>query len=402
MHCSKSHFESTVIRSRYKACQLRTVILRSFSEGESNLKHRTSNFKLQTTIFILRYFLTLPVQNVIAMKEAAYYKTEGDRIRCSLCPHFCLIGEGKRGICGVRKNIGGKLYSENWGQVSSLNFDPIEKKPLYHFYPGRIIFSVGSIGCNLHCKFCQNWEISQTSCEDFDYLRQAKPEELLQHALNRDENIGIAFTYNEPAIWFEFMLDTAKLAKERGLKNVMVSNGFITPEPLAELIEVTDAFSIDLKAFTEGFYKNVTGSHLEPVLEALKQIRKSGRHLEITNLIIPNQNDDPADFISMIDWIEKELGPDTVLHISRYYPTYKMNEPATGTDIMEEFYKIATAKLQYVYLGNIRSNEGQHTFCPNCKSTLILREGYFTKITGLSPEGTCKHCNHPILNVVYQ
>ncbi len=189
-----------------------------------------------------------------------------------------------------------------------MNFDPIEKKPLYHFFPGSIIFSAGSLGCNLHCKFCQNWEISQTGIEEFGYLKDVTCEMLISKALSRSNNIGIAYTYNEPTVWFEFMLETAKLAQKEGLKNVMVTNGFINPEPLEELFPFMDAFSVDLKAFTEEFYKTITASRLEPVLNALKMIRNSGRHLEITNLVITDTNDDEKEFTEMVDWIATELG----------------------------------------------------------------------------------------------
>jgi pyruvate formate lyase activating enzyme len=235
------------------------------------------------------------------VKEASFYSADNGKIRCTLCPHNCIIHEGKRGICRVRKNDGGKLYSENFGQICSMNFDPIEKKPLYHFYPGSIIFSAGSLGCNLHCKFCQNWEISQTGIEEFGNLRTVAPEELINKALSRENNIGIAYTYNEPTVWYEFMIETAKLAQKEGLKNVMVTNGFINPEPLEELFPYMDAFSVDLKAFSNDFYKTVTSSRLDPVLTALKNIRNSGRHLEITNLVITDLNDNEKEFTEMIN-----------------------------------------------------------------------------------------------------
>jgi pyruvate formate lyase activating enzyme len=331
------------------------------------------------------------------MKEASFYTLSGDKISCSLCPHNCLIADGKRGICRVRKNEGGKLITESYGQICSLNFDPIEKKPLYHFFPGSIIFSAGSLGCNLHCKFCQNWEISQTGIEEFGNLRTSSPKELISKAISREGNIGIAYTYNEPTVWYEFMIETAQLAQKEGLKNVMVTNGFINPAPLEVLFPVMDAFSVDLKAFNDEFYKTITASRLAPVLTALKMIRKSGRHLEITNLVITNTNDDEKEFTEMINWIADELGKETILHISRYFPMFKMNKEPTSHEKLQSLYEIACDKLDFVYLGNMRSGLGQNTFCPNCKTEVIERIGYDTRIIGLDEEGRCRNCRQQVI-----
>ena len=331
------------------------------------------------------------------MKEAMFYSPDADAVVCGLCPHFCRIRDGRRGICRVRKNSGGTLIAESYGQISSMGFDPVEKKPLYHFYPGQIILSVGSVGCNLQCKFCQNWEISQTSCEDFGRLREADPGEIVDLAMQHEENIGIAYTYNEPAIWFEFMMDIAKPAAKKGLKNVMVTNGFITQEALEKSFEFIDAYSVDLKAFNEEFFKKLTKSRLQPVLEALKRISEAGKHLEVTNLVIPNRNDDPKEFRAMIDWIAENLGAETVLHISRYYPTYQLDEPATPEKELTDFYKMASRQLDYVYLGNIRTGKGQNTYCPKCKSLLIERSGYLADVSGLNDKGDCSKCGQPVI-----
>jgi len=331
------------------------------------------------------------------MKEASFYKTTDDKINCTLCPHNCLIADGKRGICRVRKNEGGKLITESYGQICSMNFDPIEKKPLYHFFPGSIIFSAGGLGCNLHCRFCQNWEISQTGIGEFGSLRTSSPQELISKAISREGNIGIAYTYNEPTVWYEFMIETAKLAKIEGLKNVMVTNGFISPAPLEVLFPVMDAFSVDLKAFSDEFYKTITASRLAPVLNALKMIRKSGRHLEITNLVITDTNDDEMEFTEMINWIAGELGKETVLHISKYFPMFKMNKEPTSHEKLQALYEIACEKLDYVYLGNMRSGLGQNTFCPNCKAEVIARIGYDTRIIGLNEEGRCRNCRKEVI-----
>lgn len=330
-------------------------------------------------------------------KEALYYRKTNAKVACTLCPHNCELAEGKTGLCRVRKNLNGKLISENYQKVCSFHFDPIEKKPLYHFYPGSIIFSVGSVGCNLHCKFCQNWQISQNGVDEFQALNDYSPREIVKMSKNRKSNIGIAYTFNEPTVWFEYMLEIAKLAQREGLKNVMVTNGFINPEPLAELIPFMDAFGVDLKAFNEDFYRKLTSSHLAPVLETLIAIKKSGRHLEITNLVVTNHNDNEIEFRNMIDWIANNLGTDTVLHISRYFPTYKMDNDPTPVETLQQFFEIASKKLNYVYMGNVQSAEGQDTFCKNCNSTLIKRRGYNTEINALSSKGNCLNCGENIL-----
>ncbi len=332
------------------------------------------------------------------MKEASFYKNLNGKVQCSLCPHNCIISDGNFGLCKVRKNENGKLYSVNYERVCSLHFDPIEKKPLYHFYPGKTIYSVGSVGCNLHCKFCQNWEISQSGVEEFGYLKKVSPQEIVNQAKNRQDNFGIAYTYNEPTVWYEYMLDIAKPAKDKGLKNVMVTNGFINPEPLEELMLYMDAFSVDLKAFNEDFYKKFTSSRLEPVLDTLKKIKQSGKHFEITNLAITDTNDKEEEFKQMVEWIRNELGEDTVLHISRYHPMYKMTKEATSVDKLMKLFTIAKERLNYVYLGNIRSDEGQNTKCKNCGRIVIKRSGYYTETLGLSQDGKCLKCHEQILS----
>jgi len=336
------------------------------------------------------------------MKQALFFdKIKEDEVNCKLCPHNCHIKTGKRGICRVRKNIDGILYSENYGKVSSLNFDPIEKKPLYHFFPGKTIFSIGSVGCNLSCKFCQNWDIAQASVDDYPNLRTCSVNEIVRIAAQKAENIGIAYTYNEPIVWYEFMLEIAKQAKFERLKNVIVSNGFINKTPLEELVKYIDAFSVDLKAYTETFYRSYTSSQLDPVKSSLKFIQESGRHLEITNLVIPTLNDDEKIFEEMINWIAEELSEDIVLHLSRYFPGHKMNIEATPISKLTHLYKIAAKRLKYVYLGNVGySSGGNNTFCSNCDKLLIKRQGYFTSITGLDSEGNCRYCGDKTLIIV--
>ncbi|NOX47337.1 MAG: AmmeMemoRadiSam system radical SAM enzyme [Chlorobi bacterium] len=333
------------------------------------------------------------------MKEAAFYiKLDSGKTQCLLCPHECKINVGKRGICHVRKNVEGKLVSENYGQVCSLHFDPIEKKPLYHFYPGSTVFSVGSVGCNLHCRFCQNCEISQTSVGDFPFLKEYPASEIVRLAMQRKDNIGIAYTYNEPIVWYEFMLDVAKLAQNDGLKNVMVTNGFINPGPLKELMPLMDAFSVDLKAFDDGFYRKITSSRLAPVLETLNTLRRYDKHFEITNLVITAENDNEKEFADMVKWISGELGKETVLHISRYHPMYKMTNPATSVHKLMDFFRIAKEKLDFVYVGNVLTKEGQNTYCPECGHLLVERLGYSVDKTGLDEDGSCGKCGATVFN----
>ncbi len=324
--------------------------------------------------------------------EARWYtKLEEGKVQCTLCPHLCILNDGKSGICRVRTNKQGKLFTDVYGFVSSIHFDPIEKKPLYHYFPGSIILSVGTYGCNLRCFFCQNCSISQTAAKPELFRIYYTPEEIVQMALKKPGNVGIAFTYNEPVVWFEYMHDIARLAKQKGLKTIMVTNGFINKEPLHELLEVIDAFSVDLKAFSDEFYTKVTSSKLEPVKETLKQISMAGKHLEVVNLVIPELNDDDASFIAMTKWIAAELGKDTVLHLSRYFPNYKLQTEATSVASIHKLTRLAENKLTYVYSGNI-SYETNNTQCRICKAILITRNAYNISTDGLDKQGKCKVC----------
>lgn len=321
------------------------------------------------------------------MKEL--FRISKKKLECLLCPHFCKIAEGKTGICGVRKNTGVKIELLTYGVISGFSLDPIEKKPLYHFFPGNNILSIGSYGCNMRCDFCQNYHISQNISGKL--IPEISPEEILRNSLSAKKNIGIAFTYNEPVIWFEFVKDVALLVKSNGLHTVMVTNGYVNPEPLEEYLQFIDAFNVDLKAFNNNFYKNLTGADLKPVKASLKMIMKAGRHLEITTLIITGQNDNESEMEQQVKWIADELGRDVPFHLSRYFPMFKRTDPTTPHNTLMNLYDIARNHLQNVYLGNTMSESGQDTRCPNCNTIITKRSGYYIQHQNVK-EGKCTKC----------
>lgn len=323
-------------------------------------------------------------------KEAMYYeKKEGDTVQCHLCPHNCVIKDKQSGVCRVRVNKDGILYSENYGEISSMGVDPIEKKPLYHFYPSRGILSLGTFGCNFMCKFCQNFRISQQTPK----TTFQTPDEIIEHAKKRNI-MGIAYTYSEPMVWYEYVYETAKKAHEEGLKNVLVTNGFINQKPLKQLIEYIDAANIDLKSFNDEFYKKLCGGRVEPVLETIKYM-EGKTHIELTTLIVTGHNDDNKELEDIFEWIGN-LNPDIPLHLSRYFPNYKMEDPPTSENTMEEAYNLAKNHLNYVYIGNMRTKTGQNTYCPKCQTKVITRQ-YFNTESHLQ-KGECPECGEKILD----
>jgi pyruvate formate lyase activating enzyme len=335
-------------------------------------------------------------KGLIKTKLSPYFVSlEGGEIRCELCPHQCRVSKGKRGLCRVRENRDGKYYSLVYGNPCAIHPDPIEKKPFFHLLPGTVSFSLATAGCNLQCKFCQNWEISQASPEDvFSY--DVSPETIVKKA----KEIGaysIAYTYVEPTIFYEYMLDIAQLTKKAGLLNVTHSNGFISPTPLRNLCKVLDAANIDLKGFSESFYRELCSGELNPVLETLKILKEEKVHLEITNLMIPTKNDEMSMVREMCLWIKKELGTDTPIHFSRFYPLYKLRTlPPTPPSTLEKARAVAlSAGLEYVYIGNIPGHEAENTFCPKCKKRVIQRTGYMVGEINLKA-GKCKFCGKPI------
>jgi pyruvate formate lyase activating enzyme len=323
------------------------------------------------------------------MKEALYYKQlEDERIKCLLCPQGCVIREGKAGVCLVRKNSDGILYSLIYAEVASIANDPIEKKPLYHFYPGSYILSFGTYGCNLSCGFCQNWQLSQNVAPTRTISPQAAVKLARQH-----NSLGIAYTYNEPFIWYEYVLDTAKLAHAEGLKNVLVTNGEVNREPLLEILPYIDAMNIDLKSIKDSFYRKECSGKLSPVLDTI-QIAHEQCHVEVTNLIIPELNDTQEEIVQLIDWLA-DISPEIPLHFSRYFPHHRFNQSPTPTDTLFKARELAQQKLKFVYLGNLGGGEFNHTYCPGCGKRVIKREGYSVP-HNLVKNGRCSLCDEPI------
>jgi len=310
------------------------------------------------------------------MKRAEHWKILKEKtIQCLLCPKHCVLKPGERGNCKARKNLDGKLYSIVYAKPVASYIDPIEKKPLFHFLPGTTSLSIGTAGCNLHCKFCQNWSISQANPEDIPSL-DLLPEQVIEQA-EKNNCKTISYTYTEPGIFYEYVLDTAKLAKKKGIRNIMVTNAFLNQAPIKELYRYIDAVNLDFKAFDEKFYKNVCDGQLQPVLDAVKTIKKSGAWIEVTNLIIPTLNDSPKTITGMCKWIMNHLGKETPLHFSRFFPDYMLRDlPATPPGTLSKAYE--TAKdigLNYVYIGNMVTDK-ESTFCPRCGALVIKRFGF--------------------------
>ncbi len=336
------------------------------------------------------------------MHEARLWKPlKKGAVQCRLCNHYCAIKPNERGKCGVRENRDGTLYALNYGKIAALNLDPVEKKPLYHFQPGTRTFSLATMGCNLRCTFCQNWSLSQPPREGGRIEgRDTSPEALVAEAI-KIKAASIAYTYSEPTIFFELMQDTAKLAQERGLKNIMVSNGFMSRECLDELAPYIDAINVDLKCFTEEFYHEISGARLQPVLDNLKYIKHTlGWWLEVTTLLIPGKNDSSEELDQLTDFLAKELGPDTPWHISRFHPDYKMtNVGVTQKDSLETAYRMGTSKgLNFVYIGNMPGTNRQQTICPGCGQMLIDRSGFSSTRPAIK-NGKCEQCGKKIAGI---
>ncbi|MDD5348040.1 MAG: AmmeMemoRadiSam system radical SAM enzyme [Candidatus Omnitrophica bacterium] len=349
---------------------------------------------LVSLTFILPGLFAQPVG-----KEAWFYKILARKnVQCELCPRFCVISPGKRGYCRVRQNQDGKLIALSFGKPVAVHVDPIEKKPLFHFLPATRAFSAATAGCNLNCKFCQNWEISQRGPEELNY-EPLSPEELVGRA-KAQSSPTIAFTYTEPTVFYEYMLETAQKAHEQGVRTCMHSNGYINEQPLRNLAKYLDAANIDLKGFSSEYYAKMCEGSLEPVVRALKVLKEEGVHVEITNLIIAGYNDDMAVIRKMCSWIKDNLGPDTPLHFSRAYPMYKLpGIIPTPVKTLEQARATALdCGLNYVYIGNVPGHEAENTVCPTCKKVVIRRAGYMVEEIHIK-DGNCEFCGFPIKGV---
>ena len=338
-------------------------------------------------------------QSPIANREADFYhRLEDKLVACDLCPRRCVIAPGQRGFCRTRENRDGRLYSIVYGRPCAMNKEPIEKAPLFHFLPGRERITLATVGCNLHCKNCQNWELSQARLEDVP-SQDLPPADVV--ALAAKEKVPIiCFTYTEPVVFYEYMLDIARLARAKGIRTAVVTGGYINPEPLKQLCSAVDAIKIDLKGFTPEFYQNVCGSTLEPVLEACKTVARSQTHLELVNLVVPALNDDSATLRKMCRWIRENLGDTVPVHFTRFHPDYRMrNSPPTPTATLERTVAVAKSQgLKFVYIGNVPGNPAENTYCPACGGLLIRRRGYSIAANNVK-DGRCSFCGAHIAGV---
>ena len=327
-----------------------------------------------------------------------FFEREGDgRLRCTLCPRECRLGEGQAGFCFVRQNVGGEMVSLAYGKSTGFAVDPIEKKPLYHFLPGTEVLSFGTVGCNLGCRFCQNWSTSKARATERG-METRTPGQVVDLAVAAGCR-SIAFTYNDPIIWAEWAIDVAREARRRGIRTVFVTSGFVEEKAREEIFAWMDATNVDLKAFTEEFYAKVTLSHLAPVLETLEWLARQGRvWTEVTNLLIPGLNDDPVETRRLAGWMAAKMGPDVPLHFSAFHPSWKMTDrPPTPPSTLTRARRIAREEgLRHVYTGNVHDPEGQTTFCPRCGGAVVVRDWNAVRRNRLGPGGTCRDCGEPI------
>jgi len=319
-------------------------------------------------------------------------------VKCLLCAHGCVIKSGQRGQCRTRVNISGQLRSLVYGRPVSIHVDPIEKKPFYHFLPGADAYSIGTSGCPFQCKFCQNWELSQSWPEDYR-TTYIPPATLVRSVLSRKARV-IAFTYNEPTVFTEYLIDIARNAKKQGLRSVLISCGFMNESPLTDMCRVLDAIKIDLKGYSEHFYRTVSNAELRPVLRSIKQIAKSRTHLEIVNLVVPTLNDSDGMLQELVNWIMGEIGPDVPVHFSRFHPDYQLlNLPPTPITTLERARDMAIDKgIHYAYVGNVPDHPGNYTYCPGCKRIVIRRQGFFIQEMNVKG-GRCAFCRRKIAGV---
>jgi len=320
-------------------------------------------------------------------------------IQCDLCPKSCVMGPGERGDCRIRVNLDGKLTATTFGLPSAVHLDPIEKKPLNHFHPGKTILSLATAGCNLHCLNCQNWNLSQANPEDLENFA-VPPKDIVKLASAQGAPM-VAFTYSEPLVFYEYTYESCLAARKAGLDTVLVTAGYANQAPLKRLFAATSAANIDLKAFSDKFYREVCRATLKPVLDGLVLAKEMDVWLEVTNLVIPSLNDDPNLVQDMARWMVSNLGPDTPLHFSGFYPRYKMkNLPPTPAPTLVELAEIARAEgIKYVYVGNVSTSKDQNTYCPNCKRLLVERIGYYIRRMDVGADNACPGCRFKIAGV---
>ena len=336
------------------------------------------------------------MESTLSPKEALFYKKlDGEDVQCLLCPRECVISDGKRGFCRNRENQGGTLYTLVYGRPAVVDIGPIEKAPLYHFIPGHFRLCLTCASCNLRCKHCQNWHLSQKSFEELDHYSYT-PSEIVQQAKKQGLN-SVSFTYTEPTVYYEYLYNVSVVAREVGMKTSIVSNGYINREPLLKLLKVLDAVKIDLKGFSEEFYKKVCSATLKPVLESLLTVKKENVWLEIVNLVIPTLNDDPKMIDEMCRWIKENLGVDTPLHFTRFRPDYKLTHLSpTPVSTLESAYEIAKKNgLRYVYIGNVPGHTYNSTYCPSCDRNVISRM-HMDVVEMNVVDGKCRFCKFPI------
>ena len=332
-------------------------------------------------------------------KEAILYDKIGKALNCKICERRCIISQGKAGFCQMRENDEGKIYSLNYAAASSVAVDPIEKKPLFHFYPGTTVFSLGSVGCNFRCKYCQNWGISQAELEHIP-TRDMLPEEAIR--LTKEYGCkSIAWTYNEPTMWFEYTLDSAKLAKKEDIKTVYVTNGYMSEESFQEIKPYLDAANIDLKGMSNKFYEDLCEARLKPVLDNIIRMYDAHIHIEVTNLLIPGYNDSNEDIKALISFMVEEVGVEVPLHFTRFFPQYQMqNIPPTNIESLKRAHDLAKESgMQYVYIGNAPTADGETTFCPECGEPIIKRDGFSVLSDEIKKTRKCPKCKAP-LNII--
>jgi pyruvate formate lyase activating enzyme len=333
------------------------------------------------------------------LREADFYhKLDNKLVACDLCPRRCVIAPGQRGFCRARENRDGRLYSVVYGHPCSLGKEPIEKAPFFHFLPGSLRITLATAGCNQTCKYCQNWEISQARMEDLQNY-DFSPADIIALAVKEKAPI-ICFTYSEPTVFYEYMIDIARLARAKGIRTAVVTGGYINPEPLKQLCAAVDAIKIDLKGFTPEFYQNVCGSTLQPVLDACKTVAQSHTHLELVNLVVPALNDDTATIRKMCRWIRKNVGDTVPVHFTQFHPDYRLqNSPPTPVATLERAITIAKSEgLKFTYIGNVPGNRAENTYCPVCGKMLIRRSGY-TIVQNSLKDGKCPFCGTHIAGV---